>query len=170
MLAITATSIAGATDKGQRAKWFEEMRRYKSEYIAERLKLDDKQKAEFTPVYEQMDIEIGRLNHEMRQLERNIRKNGESVTETEYEKAAEAQFEMRAKEASIERTYFPKFKKILTPQQLYELKMPNATSTATLWTSTVAYAATSTDRHFMAGLPPAAYHNPSQQTDLMGKP
>lgn len=37
MLAITATSIAGATDKGQRAKWFEEMRRYKSEYIAERL-------------------------------------------------------------------------------------------------------------------------------------
>ena len=122
MLAITATSIAGATDKGQRAKWFEEMRRYKSENIAERLKLDDKQKAEFTPVYEQMDIEIGRLNHEMRQLERNIRKNGESVTETEYEKAAEAQFEMRAKEASIERTYFPKFKKILTPRQLYELK------------------------------------------------
>ena len=98
------------------------MRRYKSEYIADKLKLDDKQKAEFTPVYEQMDAEIGRLNHEMRQLERNIRKNGEKVTDTEYEKAAEAQFEIRTKEAAIERSYFPKFKQILTPRQLYELK------------------------------------------------
>ena len=69
-----------------------------------------------------MDAEIGRLNHEMRQLERNIRKNGEKVTDTEYEKAAEAQFEIRTKEAAIERSYFPKFKQILTPRQLYELK------------------------------------------------
>lgn len=124
MLSITAAVAASAqTDGGrQRQKWFEEMRRYKSEYIADKLKLDDKQKAEFTPVYEQMDAEIGRLNHEMRQLERNIRKNGEKVTDTEYEKAAEAQFEIRAKEAAIERSYFPKFKQILTPRQLYELK------------------------------------------------
>lgn len=124
MLSITAAVAASAqTDGGrQRQKWFEEMRRYKSEYIADKLKLDDKQKAEFTPVYEQMDAEIGRLNHEMRQLERNIRKNGEKVTDTEYEKAAEAQFEIRTKEAAIERSYFPKFKQILTPRQLYELK------------------------------------------------
>ena len=124
MLAITAAVAASAqTDGGrQRQKWFEEMRRYKSEYIADKLKHDDKQKAEFTPVYEQMDAEIGRLNHEMRQLERNIRKNGEKVTDTEYEKAAEAQFEIRTKEAAIERSYFPKFKQILTPRQLYELK------------------------------------------------
>lgn len=124
MLAIAAAVTASAqTDGGrQRQKWFEEMRRYKSEYIADKLKLDNKQKAEFTPVYEQMDAEIGRLNHEMRQLERNIRKNGEKVTDTEYEKAAEAQFEIRTKEAAIERSYFPKFKQILTPRQLYELK------------------------------------------------
>lgn len=124
MLAIAAAVAASAqTDGGrQRQKWFEEMRRYKSEYIADKLKLDNKQKAEFTPVYEQMDAEIGRLNHEMRQLERNIRKNGEKVTDTEYEKAAEAQFEIRTKEAAIERSYFPKFKQILTPRQLYELK------------------------------------------------
>ena len=124
MLAIAAAVTASAqTDGGrQRQKWFEEMRRYKSEYIADKLKPDNKQKAEFTPVYEQMDAEIGRLNHEMRQLERNIRKNGEKVTDTEYEKAAEAQFEIRTKEAAIERSYFPKFKQILTPRQLYELK------------------------------------------------
>lgn len=111
-----------APSKEERTRWMKEMRQYKAEYIAKELKLTDEQKQKFVPLYENMDAETGRIGFETRQLEHTVKDKGEKASELEYEKAAEALFELKKKESDIELKYMPEFKSILTKRQLFELK------------------------------------------------
>ena len=63
-----------------------------------------------------------KVNREARAMEKKITKSSEKVSDLEYEKAAEAMYEVKGKEAAIEKQYFTKFKTVLTPKQLFELK------------------------------------------------
>lgn len=106
----------------ERTEWMKQMRRYKADFIAGRLKLSEEQKAKFVPLYEEMDAKNARIEHEARQMERDIRKKGENATDTEYEKAAEALCEMKARQAAVEAEYLEKYKTVLNPRQLFQLK------------------------------------------------
>lgn len=108
--------------KGERTEWMKEMRRYKAEFMADKLDLTDEQKAKFIPLYEEMDERTSRIEREARQMEREIRKKGTQATDTEYEKAAEALTELKGKQGAIEMEYLPKFKTILTKEQLFKMK------------------------------------------------
>ena len=90
--------------------------------MADRLKLTDEQKAKFVPVYEEMDERTAKIERETRQMEREVRKKGAQATDTEYEKAAEALTELKGKQGAIEMEYLPKFKSILTKEQLFKMK------------------------------------------------
>ncbi|MCM1354889.1 MAG: Spy/CpxP family protein refolding chaperone [Staphylococcus sp.] len=100
------------------------MQQYKNDYIAKKLSLTEEQKAKFMPLYNAMDEEIRKAQGEASKLYRQTQKKAKKgdVTNLEYEKAAEALYELKGRENEIEMKYFTDFKKILTPAQLFKLR------------------------------------------------
>lgn len=118
---LSSISAQCKSNKQDRQKWFKEMREYKHSFLAKELGLNEDQQSEFFPVYDAMETELHKNGKEVRQLERKLKKS-EDVSDIEYEKAAEAMFELKGKEHAIEMSYFEKFKNILTKKQLFLLK------------------------------------------------
>lgn len=106
----------------ERKAWNMEMRQVKSDYLAKRLELTDAQREEFVTLYNEMDEKLRKLNDETRAIQNDVKEKGKAVSDLEYEKAAETLFEQKGRENEIELEYFKKFKTILTPRQLFELK------------------------------------------------
>lgn len=104
-----------------RTEWMKEMRRYRAEFIADKIELSAEQREKFIPLYEEMDAKTSKIEHEARTMERDVRKKGTAATDTEYEKTAEALAELKAKQGAVEKEYFDKYRKILTPKQLFQL-------------------------------------------------
>ena len=92
-------------ERGDRSEWFKEMSKYKAEFIASELKLSNEQKQSFLQLYQEMENSSSKMARETRKLE----------------KAAEARAELKAKQGALEKEYFKKFKKVLTPEQLFKL-------------------------------------------------
>lgn len=108
--------------KEERQQWFKEMREYKHNFLIKELELDEKQQDTFFKIYDAMEDETFELHHGTRKLQRELIKKENDATDVEYEKAAEALFELKYKEAQIELKYFEQFKNILTKKQLFLLK------------------------------------------------
>ncbi|MBO5243469.1 MAG: hypothetical protein J6B36_04505, partial [Muribaculaceae bacterium] len=105
-LVATICMSAFAQNKGEKfRKWMDDMRQVKVEYVAKELKLTAQQKEKFTPIYEAMNREIGKVNRETRALEKSVRDKGNSATDLEYDKATEAMVELKGKECEIEKKY-----------------------------------------------------------------
>jgi len=127
MLLITATLAAPDVSaqkqsKTERDNWFREMQRVKHEYLVKELGLTKDQQTKFFPVYDAMDEEMRRTFDGIRSMEHQIRKKGDKATDIELERAADAMFNVKSKEAAIEKAYYQKFKKLLTKKQLFNLK------------------------------------------------
>ncbi|MCM1518845.1 MAG: Spy/CpxP family protein refolding chaperone [Pseudoflavonifractor sp.] len=118
-----AQDNASKSDKAERARWFKKISEYKHEFIAKELNLTKEQQNKFFPLYDEMETATRRLDHDTRALERKVRASGDKTTDIEYEKAAEAMFELKAKEGAVEQSYLKKFKTVLTPEQLFKLKI-----------------------------------------------
>lgn len=107
--------------KAQADKWFDEMRAYKTDYIVNALQLSQDQREKFISIYNTMSAELDKIARETRQMERKVSKNNQA-SDLEYEKAADALFELRAREGAIDQKYYPQLKAILTKKQLFQLK------------------------------------------------
>lgn len=119
-----ATPYAAAQRQEKRAdrtEWTKQMRRYRAEFVADKIELTAEQREKFIPLYEEMDAKTSKIEHEARAMERDVRKKGTAATDTEYEKTAEALAELKAKQGAVEKEYFDKYRKILTPKQLFKL-------------------------------------------------
>lgn len=123
-LIIATSSMAFSQDnaRGDRDAWMREMQQYKNDFMAKRLDLTPEQKAKFIPLYNRMDSEVRNVIDQTKKMTKEVSKKGDAATDLELEKAAEAQFECKAKEAKIEMKYFKEFKQILTPRQLNKIK------------------------------------------------
>lgn len=124
--ASTAMAQGNRPSKEQRKQWMREMRKAKIEYLTKELDLDQSHQDEFTTTYSEMETELHKLGHDTREYGRQIRRKMNSdakVSDVEYDKASEALFELKGKENEIEMRYYEKFRKILTPQQLFKLKI-----------------------------------------------
>lgn len=125
-LSLAVCSTASAQNKGQkrpdRKEWFKQMRCYKHDFMAKELSLTKEQQEKFFPLYDEMEGQIHKIQRESMMLERKINSSSASVSDLEYEKAAEAMAEVKGKEAAVEERYFAKFKGVLTAKQLFELK------------------------------------------------
>lgn len=106
----------------ERESWMREMQQVKNDYIARKLCLSEEQKEKFFPLYTRMDAEVREVTEQVMRMEMDVRKKGDDATDLECEKAAEALFELKGKEARIELKYLKNFKSILTPKQLLDLK------------------------------------------------
>lgn len=122
MLAAVLGVSAQSDRRGDRSQWMKEMTQVKNDYIARKLDLSDEQKAKFLPLYNAMDEEIRGIQDETRALEKQTRELGDKASDLQYEKAAEASYELKGRENAVEMKYFDQFKSILTPCQLFKLK------------------------------------------------
>lgn len=126
---ITSLALSAVADNHQkpskenREQWFKEMREFKHNFLIKELDLTKEQQNAFFPIYDAMENECHKVHNETRKLQRDIKKKkGDEVTDIEYEKAAEALFELKNRESQIELKYLPQFKEILTPKQLFMFK------------------------------------------------
>ncbi len=105
-----------------RQKYLEEMRQYKHDFLVKELNLTRDQQNAFFPAYDKMDDEMTQIADETRDLEDKIAAD-DKASDTEIEAAARMMFEQKSKEGEIEKSYFDKFKSILSPRQLFKLKI-----------------------------------------------
>lgn len=121
---LCSTSAVSAQNKTgeQRRQWMEEMRQLRVKFVVNELKLTDEQRAKFEPAYQSMIVETDHLMRDTRKLYESVKRKGASATDLEKEKAAETMFESKGRENEIEMRYFAKFKEILTPDQLFQLR------------------------------------------------
>ena len=89
-----------------RESWMKEIQQYKNDFIAKKLELTDEQRAKFLPLYNSMDEEIRKVQEESEQLSRQTMGKEDKATDLEYEKAAEAMYELKGRENAIGR-FFP---------------------------------------------------------------
>ena len=120
MSAISSPSLH-ARGNIDREQWMNEIQQYKRGYFAKELGLTKEQQDKFFPLYEEMEQQTHRIEEESRIMEKRV-SEAEDATALEYEKATEALYDAKVKEADLEREYMVKFKEILDSKQLFELK------------------------------------------------
>lgn len=117
-----AGNVGMYAQTSDRGKWIQEVRKYKHDMLVKEVGMTPAQQNEFFPLYTQMEREIFQANKEARDLEYRVSNSRSSVSEAEYEKAAEALANVKLREGQIETAYFQKFARILTKKQLFLLK------------------------------------------------
>lgn len=112
---------AMADNKEPSADKLKELREFKIKYLIQEMELPTDKQAEFTKLYTQYESERISLFKELHQRAKSV-KNNANATDTDYSLAAEAIATARTREGELEAKYFQKFKAMLTPKQLYQLK------------------------------------------------
>jgi Spy/CpxP family protein refolding chaperone len=111
-----------APGKGERTEWMAKMRQYKHDFIARELGLTEKQKTEFFAIYDCMEKERMELEGHARETERQVRARKKNATPAELDHAIKEMFDLDGKQNAVTMKYLPKLKKVLTRQQLFDLK------------------------------------------------
>lgn len=116
LVALTAISPA----QGDRIQWMNELRQYKRTYFTKELDLTREQQNKFFPLYEEMTQQMAQIDDDVRMMERRIAE-ADDATDLEYEKATEAIYDGKVRQAEIEKSYVEKFKDVLSHRQLFLL-------------------------------------------------
>ncbi|MGM9859677.1 MAG: hypothetical protein ACI31C_02870 [Muribaculaceae bacterium] len=127
ILLLSVASFASAAAQSSvlspddRQRWLSEIRTYKHDFLARELDLSREQQNEFFPLYDEMEDRIEALNAQARDIEANVSDNPDAG-DLEILGAAYTQFELKKLEGEIELEFYDKFKEILNPRQLLQLK------------------------------------------------
>lgn len=116
-LALSAVAQEKVADRNQ---WMNELRQYKRTYFAKELDLTREQQNKFFPLYEEMEQQTAAVDDDVRLMERRIAE-APDASDLEYEKAAEAIYDGKVRQAEIEKSYMEKFKDVLSRKQLFML-------------------------------------------------
>lgn len=114
--------LFGYADGKDRDEWFREMLELKHDYLAKELALTKEQQQKFFLVYDSMENETRRMFDQTRALEKSVRQKGDKATDAELLKATDAMYNVKTREAQIEKKYYTQFRKLLSPRQLFKLK------------------------------------------------
>lgn len=124
---ISATAgISAQQRKGghhtDRQKWEAEMTQYKHDRLIKELNLNDQQATPFFALYDAMDRErrIVFLNDTRMRKEMKRKAN---PTDKDYNEATNVSLNVGANIHRIESKYYQEFGKILTPKQVYQLRL-----------------------------------------------
>lgn len=101
----------------------ESLLKYKHDFITKRLELTREQQNKFFPLYDKMTDEINDIHADANDVESRLLKSSENVTDLDYQMATTAFIEKGEKIANIEKKYYESFKDILSPKQLFLLKV-----------------------------------------------
>lgn len=90
-------------------------------YITAEVGLTPEEAAVFIPLLDEMKQKMFELGHECRKFTREVRSK-RKITDEEYLKNIDECLEVKVKEALLEKEYYEKFKKILSPEKLYKYR------------------------------------------------
>lgn len=117
ILMYGAMPLLRATDGCNQHLSPQEFRAKKQAFITEKAGLTSEEAAKFFPVYFELQDRKKQLNDEAFDL---LRKGKEKdVTEAQYEEILEGVYDARIASDRLDKTYFSKFKKILSCQKIY---------------------------------------------------
>ncbi|MDR0756676.1 MAG: hypothetical protein LBF85_02385 [Tannerella sp.] len=88
-------------------------------FITAEVGLTGSEAVEFIPLENQMKEKLFETGNECRKLNREVRSR-KSISNETYLKLIDCNLETRLKELQIEKEYYEKFKKILSPEKLYK--------------------------------------------------
>lgn len=109
---------AGGCDQQRLSK--EEFRAKQQTYITEKAGLTNEEAAKFFPLYFELQDRKKQLNDEAWKLLRSGK--DEKTTESQYEEIMEGVYDARIASDRLEKTYFEKFKKILSCKKIYQVQ------------------------------------------------
>lgn len=89
-------------------------------FLIAEIGLTSEETAKFIPLYNEFQDKKFDAGQRCREMTRKIRKS-KRATSADYAHAVDECVEVKLKEAEIEKKYYGKFKKILTPEKLYKL-------------------------------------------------
>lgn len=97
----------------------DEFKKKKAEYIIKEVGLTEAEAKAFIPLSNELLDKRFELNHNVRSVNRQIR-GKDRKTDADYTRMIESSFDLRAKELELEKEYYLKFKKVLSPEKLYK--------------------------------------------------
>lgn len=90
-------------------------------YITAEVGLTPEEASLFIPLCDELQRKMFEVGLDCRRLSREM-KSKKQATDAEYLKAIDACLEVRINEAQLEKEYYEKFKKILSPEKLYKYR------------------------------------------------
>lgn len=121
-LGISAQEKGGRADSQKKAD-FEEFKAKRVEYISKEMGLTQTESQAFWPLCNELQEKKFELNRSMRGELRAIHKDlkaGKTVSEADYDKVINLNFDTKIKEAELEKTYYEKFRKILSADKVFK--------------------------------------------------
>ena len=88
-------------------------------FITSEMGLTSEETKNFIPLENEFKIKLFEIGRDCRRLTRESQ-NNKKISDAEYTKMIECYIDTRLKEAQIEKEYYEKFKKILTPEKIYK--------------------------------------------------
>ena len=90
-------------------------------FITAEMGLTPEEAASFIPLCNELQEKMFEAGRECRKLSKEIR-HKENPTDADYNKVIDECLDVEIKEAQLEKEYYEKFKKILSPKKLYRYK------------------------------------------------
>lgn len=116
------TSPVSAQEKGQQSHIDREtFQAKKNAFVTAELGLTPEEAAAFIPLSEELEKKKFDVSRECKKLSRDIR-HKENVSDAEYKQAIQVCLEVKLKEAQLEKEYYDKFSKVLSPEKLYKYR------------------------------------------------
>jgi hypothetical protein len=109
-------------NKAHQNKWMEEVRNFKHSFLIKETQMSDGQSKLFIPLYTEMEDKVYQANRNARQLEADLSREKDEVSDEQYTAVAKALSDVTVIEGEIEKEYFKIFEKILSPKQMFLLK------------------------------------------------
>lgn len=106
--------------KGKRFN-IENFKKQKADYIVSEVGLSSSEAAAFIPLMDELLQKKFELNRKVRKESRNL-KNKEGVTDEDYERYLNLTISSGIEEAELNKEYYYKFTKILSPRKIYKYK------------------------------------------------
>jgi hypothetical protein len=115
-------SLFAQQDDQQRREGFEKFKAERKEFISKAINLTDDESKGFWSVCDEYQAKKFELNKPLRDEIRKIRqakKEGKTVSDTDYKKVVELSASIKVKEAELDEEYIIKFLKILPAEKVY---------------------------------------------------
>lgn len=116
-MACAFLPLLGAADGCDQRLTKEEFRNKQKAYIMEKAGLTEEEATAFFPLYFDLQDKKQQLNDEAWKLMREGKQDG--VSEERYTEILESVYDARISADKLEKTYFSKFKKILSSKKIY---------------------------------------------------
>lgn len=100
----------------------EEFKKNRSEFLKKEIGLTKEEEKKFIPISDELMKKKYDLNRQLRQESRTLRSK-EKMTDADYEAIVKKTLETKAKEVELEKEYYEKFKKVLSPEKIYKYQM-----------------------------------------------